>query len=81
MRKLLSQRKCKYRDFRKSCDSVGGNQGEFCHRRSENNGVSVVLVTVKATGESRKNIRKKPKRLSQRIPKDAPRSEISPGKC
>ena len=64
----------------KSCDSVGGNQGEFCHRRSENSGIGAALVTVTATGESRKNLRKypskdlrkKPKRLSQRIPKDSP---------
>lgn len=56
----------------KSCDSVGENQGEFCHRRSENSGIGAALVTVTATGESRKNIRKKPKRLSQRIPKDSP---------
>lgn len=62
-----------------------GNQGEFCHRRSENSGVSVALVTVTATGESRKNLRKypskalrkKPKRISQRIPERLPKD--SPG--
>jgi len=80
LRRILSQRRRKHRDYRKSCDSVRENQGEFCHRRSENNGVSVVLVTVTVTGESRKNLRKypskdlrkKPKRISQRIPKDSP---------
>lgn len=80
MSRILSQRRRKHWDCRKSCDSVRGNQGEFCHRRIENSGVSVALVTVTATGESRKNLRKYPSKNLIKNPKRLPRSEISPGK-